>query len=211
MPTPITDRVCDIPGCGRKHKSNGLCRMHYLRKWRTGDAKPDLPHGYRSAPRPGREVVVEGVTCWAVPAGDTEAIVDMQDREIADSHIWHVSHGYATTRMGRHLVKLHQLIFTPEEGLQPDHKNRNRLDNRRTNFRSATQSNNIFNSKLRARKTSRFRGVSWFKPKQRWAATIRTNGRNVCLGYFRDERDAAMKWNQVAAAERGEFAVLNPV
>lgn len=36
-------RVCEVDGCGRKHVADGLCRTHYERRKRTGDAQADVP------------------------------------------------------------------------------------------------------------------------------------------------------------------------
>ena len=47
-------------------------------------------------------------------------------------------------------------------------------------------------------KTSRFRGVSWSKPKHRWQACIRVARRQFFLGRFQDEREAAAAYDRAA-------------
>ena len=52
----------------------------------------------------------------------------------------------------------------------------------------------------RARKhTSRFKGVGWSKQRKKWRAYIAPNGTMVHLGFFANERDAALAYNVEAA------------
>lgn len=40
-------RTCEIPGCDRKHKANGLCVAHIARRDRHGSTLADVPIGRR--------------------------------------------------------------------------------------------------------------------------------------------------------------------
>lgn len=190
--------------------------MHALRMWRHGDPLSNLPPKYTEAPIPGHLVVVEGIECWSTPmagilANGREFIVDLQDRSLVEPHRWHISnHGYAARHDGPKKVQIHQLLLIVEDGFEVDHKNRNKLDDRRSNLRPAEHFKNCFNCNLRRNKTSRFRGVFLDKRRSVWRAEIRSNGRTVFIGSFKNEEDAALAWNE-AALERGEFAVFNSV
>jgi hypothetical protein len=59
------------------------------------------------------------------------------------------------------------------------------------------------------RQTSTYRGVSWNKRDNKWAAYIRSNGKNRSLGYFEDEEEAARAYDRAARAQHGEKALLN--
>jgi len=37
------ERVCEVPGCGRKHVTHGWCRTHLERWKRHGDVQADIP------------------------------------------------------------------------------------------------------------------------------------------------------------------------
>ncbi len=37
MGRPVSDRTCGLAGCGRKHKADDMCNMHYLRFRRQGE------------------------------------------------------------------------------------------------------------------------------------------------------------------------------
>jgi hypothetical protein len=91
-----------------------------------------------------------------------------------------------------------------------DHTNTDSLDNRRSNLRLATPSQNSCNSRRDKSNTySRFRGVSFSKRKQKWFAAIRANGKKIWLGYFKIEIDAARAYDRAARMYHKEFARLN--
>jgi hypothetical protein len=56
---------------------------------------------------------------------------------------------------------------------------------------------------------SKYRGVSWNKNKNKWTATIYSNGKKHNLGYFEDEEEAARAYDRAARAHKGEKAQLN--
>ena len=66
--------------------------------------------------------------------------------------------------------------------LQVDHKNRIRHDNRISNLRLATQSDNSCNCKTSSLNTSGVKGVDAFFGK--WRARIRKNNKRILVGYF---------------------------
>lgn len=107
-------------------------------------------------------------------------------------------------------ILMHRQILNAPPGLLVDHSNTNSLDNRRSNLRLATPSQNSCNSRRDKSKTySRYRGVSFCKRKQKWFAAIRNQGRKLWLGYFDNEIDAALAYNQAAIKYHGDFARLN--
>ncbi len=84
-----------------------------------------------------------------------------------------------------------------------DHKNRNKLDNRRSNLRVATPRENASNRGPRAH-TSRFKGVTWHRC-GRWQVVCA--GKYV--GLFVDESSAAAAYDRAAHERYGSFAYLN--
>jgi hypothetical protein len=105
-------------------------------------------------------------------------------------------------------IRMHREIIRPEPGSLVDHINGNQLDNRRSNLRLCTHSENLRNTKARIG-SSRFKGVSWYKQRKRWSARIVVDGQRVGLGYYADELAAAMAYDAAAVAYFGEFARLN--
>lgn len=150
------------------------------------------------------------------------ALVSDKDYKWLSQWKWHFDRhhsgigGYAIRKCHGQKIRMH-LEVAKRMGCKGrvDHRNRNKLDNRRGNLRPASASQDGANRVRRQKKTSRFRGVSWYKQTSRWHAQITVKQRVQHLGYFegspRGEEEAARAYNKVAAREFGEFARLNEV
>jgi hypothetical protein len=57
--------------------------------------------------------------------------------------------------------------------------------------------------------SSKYKGVSFRKDKQKFKAYIKANGKQIHLGYFENEIDAAKKYNEAALFYYGDKAILN--
>jgi len=90
-----------------------------------------------------------------------------------------------------------------------DHKNRDSMDNRRCNLRFATKGQNNMNQSGRSGASSKYKGVSWYKPKKCWRGMIKVEGKNKSLGYFESEAEAAKAYDEAARKYHGEFAYQN--
>jgi len=128
---------------------------------------------------------------------------------------WYYTNGYAARvgyRNGKaHHVFMHQLVAALTgfpANKEPDHKNRNKLDNRRQNLRPATKRQQQMNKSSKLH-TSIYKGVHWAKDRSRWTASIRVDGRKKTIGHFIDERQAARAYDKFARQHFGEFAKLN--
>lgn len=58
-------------------------------------------------------------------------------------------------------------------------------------------------------KKSRFRGVFWHSRSKSWVASIMANGKASHLGYYDDEIEAALTYDDAARKLRGPLAVVN--
>lgn len=104
---------------------------------------------------------------------------------------------------------LHRLLLPDAKEI--DHRDGNGLNNRRANLRAATSSQNKANKVKRGNTSSVFKGVSWHKRGKKWQTQIKSNGKNIHLGYFVSELDAARAYNKAALKHFKEFARLNEV
>lgn len=94
---------------------------------------------------------------------------------------------------------------------QADHRNQNKLDNRRSNLRLATNQQNHANRGLLRHNTSGFKGVCWHKRAKKWMAHITVNNRSLYLKLHNTKRAAARAYNEAALEHFGNYAVLNKV
>jgi hypothetical protein len=60
-----------------------------------------------------------------------------------------------------------------------------------------------------SRQSSKYRGVSWAKSRNKWEARFECDGKRHTLGAFEDEDDAARAHDKAARAHKGEKAQLN--
>lgn len=103
----------------------------------------------------------------------------------------------------KHIIALHRALLGlwPGDGLIIDHKNGDRFDNRRANFRQATPAQSSGNTRW-ANRTG-FKGVSTYD--NRHYASIR----GKVIGRFPTAEDAARGYDTAARAIWGEFAAVN--
>jgi hypothetical protein len=154
-------------------------------------------------------------------------LIDDQDWPIVKDQKWHIlkGGGYVIANIlvdstkGKRKYKttyMHRLILGLANCRYPlvDHKNSNRLDNRRDNLRTATHSQNVINRPTK-RGLCKYLGVRRMIDKRRKnsynyiGALIRVNGKVKKLGAFKTEEEAALAYNEAAIRLHGEFARLN--
>ncbi len=142
------------------------------------------------------------------------AIVDIDDLKELSKYKWCISKsdgGYLTAIRSEHSTKIrmHREIMQTPDGMDTDHINHNTLDNRRCNLRICTRSQNNHN-RLRAKnKSSRYKGVAWHQPSNKWIVQISKDRKPYYLGLHKNEKDAAKIYNKAASELHGEFANLN--
>jgi len=140
------------------------------------------------------------------------AVVDDCDYELVNSHNWcwmksRDAIGYAARRNLGKTQLMHRFILGEDCGIV-DHINHNTLDNRRSNLRSVSGSQNSMNTSIRANK--KFKGVSYVsRGNKRWRAYISFKGKQVCLGMHNTELEAAIAYDKKAIELYGEYARTN--
>jgi len=104
------------------------------------------------------------------------------------------NNGYVRINNFGKLYQAHRLAFLYMEGTYPDeqvdHIDHNRGNNKWSNLRPATHSENSRNLSLSSRNTSNIIGVYWYKGYQKWRAAIKINGKFKHIGYFSKKTDA---------------------
>jgi hypothetical protein len=141
-------------------------------------------------------------------------IVDAEDAPRATTGLkWHLdADGYVVRGGGRNKArneKLHRVVMNAPKGVEVDHINGDKLDNRKCNLRFVTHTQNCVNAGLRKHNKSGYKGVSWEPRATAWRVYIRVNGKQIHLGHFKDVEDAARAYDAAAVEAWGEFAFRN--
>ncbi len=136
-----------------------------------------------------------------------EFLIDTADLPIVQSFkgTWSANWGrgkvYARQRKGNwrkgELVDypLHRVITNCPVGLEPDHIDGNTLDNRRSNLRVSTHTQNMGNQHRKSNTASGIQGVTWNVGRGKWHARLAVNLKRVSLGYYDCKYEAARAVN----------------
>lgn len=147
--------------------------------------------------------------------GEKYAIIDEDDYDLIKRYKWYLHLGYASTtfhKKGKSRIDIdrnvnilmHRLIMNFPE-CQIDHKNRIKLDNRKSNLRTCRPMDNACNKakyEIPFPK-SQYKGVG--KRGNRWSAKLCRKH----LGTFISEKEAAQAYDKAARYYFGEYAFLN--
>jgi hypothetical protein len=142
-----------------------------------------------------------GLFNWRVKRGNKAVGSDA-----GSLHKW----GYVVISIDRKRHKAHRLAWLHAHGRWPtaqiDHINCKRADNRLSNLREATATQNQGNSPRNKNNTSGLKGVTFAWARNRWQAQISARGHTLFLGYFDDPEDAHAAYCRAARKHFGEFA-----
>lgn len=113
--------------------------------------------------------------------------------------------GYVYTQLDNRLYRAHRLAWVYMTGEEPedlvDHINGIRHDNRWSNLRRATPSQNLMNKIVQSNNTSGAKGVIFDKERGLWKAEAYIDGSKIHLGRYKAYEEAA----KVATGTRKEL------
>lgn len=161
---------------------------------------------------------IEGEIVEIMLTQGKSTIVDAIDGDLIlrrwSSHSWGYAQSHTVTSNGKqgklllHRVILERILNRPmQKGEIADHINGDRLDNRRSNLRIATDTESARNRGRRSDNTSGYKGVVWSKGmKKKWAAQVYANRKRVYIEYFDTPEEAHEAYCKAAKEIYGEFA-----
>lgn len=111
-------------------------------------------------------------------------LVDADDADRIKNFTWYTSHqGYVICDTPKRATLLHRVIMDAPLGYVVDHINHEILDNRKSNLRVVTQSENNMNRKMEKRNKSGAKGV-WKTKSGTWMAFISVRKKRNILGFY---------------------------
>lgn len=187
---------CTIKNCERTAHTRLYCQYHYDKLRRSGQIKTDL-----QLPRPA--IIEKNIA--KIPIGlnakQGYALVDIDLAYLADKYKFHITtHGYVrghdtVNKKDFGLARL--IIKNIPKGLEVDHINRNKLDNRRSNLRIVTRSQNMHNTGLSKNNTTGAKGV--YRAGSRYGAQVKIEKKTHYLGLFSTLKEASNAIDQFKA------------
>lgn len=161
-----------------------------------------------------RQPILRPDGCYDIPLTKGKfATIDACDLDHVMKWSWHACNPrrehrwYAGAGTVNKKLRLHRYLLGNPASLV-DHRDGDGLNNRRSNLRVATNSQNQFNMR---RKTTPgrtpFKGVAPNGPG--WCAMIGVKGQRLYVGQFRAAEDAARAYDDAARKHFGEFACVN--
>lgn len=150
-----------------------------------------------------------------IPLGRSDyALADLVDLDLADRTWYKASGEYAVCSINHKGVFMHRIVMERilgrpiKRGYWVDHINGVRHDNRRANLREVTPRQNSVNKRKPSHALgSSYKGVT---PKgSKWIAAISYQRKNIHIGIYENEEEAAKAYDLAAISLYGEYARTN--
>lgn len=159
--------------CDREHYAKNCCWRHYLKLRKYGDPLFSPCK---------RDIIIKNGYAEVQLNGGKKSKIDVDDISRVDKFIWsYHSCGYAVNVKTKTL--LHRFILNNPKSESIDHKNHNKLDNRKQNLRICTHSKNCHNRTI-------LNGCYYNKKNAKWISRIMIMGKIKCLGSYKSKNDA---------------------
>ncbi len=150
------------------------------------------------------------------------AVVDSDDFERVSKYRWYANCHHTgqfraratipflseNSKQRQTTLLMSRFIIGAKDGELVDHINHDMLDNRKTNLRIATHSQNARNTKKRRTTINQYKGIA-LTVGGKFQARIFVDGKLLHLGIFDTQKEAAIAYNKSAKKYFGKFACLN--
>lgn len=118
--------------------------------------------------------------------------------------------GHLICRVKYKIYYVHRIVWMLHYRSEPpaiiDHINGDGCDNRISNLRPASLSQNMANSGANKATSSNLKGAHWSNSAQRWRSSINRNGKIVHLGWFGTKEEAAEAYKAASVKVDGAYS-----
>jgi hypothetical protein len=139
---------------------------------------------------------------------------DKEDFDKIKDYCWYVGkdgyvYAYCCKNNKRKQIRMHKLVMNANENEDIDHIKHKKYDNRKSELRKVTQSQNNMNQKIRVDNSSGYKGVCWDNFNEKWLAYISKNNKRYNLGSFNNIEDAIAVRQREEEVLFGEYSYNN--
>lgn len=122
--------------------------------------------------------------------------------------------GYWRTKVDGKSFLVHRIVYAICKGVLPkyvDHIDQDKTNNKIENLRECTKPQNVVNSQVRRDNPLGFKGVTYHKATNKFAAQTSKGGKRLHIGLYETPEEAARAYNEKAKEIFGDYAQLNKV
>ena len=143
------------------------------------------------------------------------ALVDDEDFEELNKYKWfafkngntfYALRSAKTINKKRKVIYMHRVLANTPDGMNTDHKDRDGLNNQKSNLRACTYAENCRNKLKAPNNTSGYKGVHFHKASQKWTAYLRVDKKAISFGYFDSKEMAHQAYVEGVKKHHKEFA-----
>ena len=166
-------------------------------------------------PKKIRPIRIECNIAYVTLTQGYEAMVDVSDIHLVSGVNWHARRDGGRVYAGCNIPKnengkrghisMHRLIMGRPIQMEIDHCDGDGINNRKSNLRVASKSQNQANRKTSKLNISGFKGVSPYKRNGTWHARISKGGKRFCLGYYKTPEEAHSAYINASRELHGSF------
>ena len=173
-------KICKVEGCEKKSRAKGYCNKHYQQMKKYGKTLNRTTHDPNEIilKEDYAEIILYNVKSKEV----ARALIDLDDVERIKGYKWYLGHGYVSGVIKKRCIFLHRFLLNPPKENEIDHINHIPTDNRKSNLRVCTSSQNKMNQKSK--------GYYWKKEDKKWYVRIAVDRKTISLGLFNTEAEA---------------------
>lgn len=159
----------------------------------------------------------EGDIAVGLTNNNMEFCIDLKDYEKCKDICWfenydnHTNSYYIYGTQNKQRFSIHQFILGKREGFVIDHIDHDTTNNRRSNLRVVTLSNNAMNQRIKSNNTSGVKGVRWHKATQKWQSGIGIKGKQIYLGVYETFDEAVKVRKEAEKKYFGEYSFENSI
>ena len=146
-----------------------------------------------------------GIFMWLVDVGK-KRLVGFRAGSLAKNGYWVITL-YGKKYYGHRLAWFYVHGEWPQ--FEIDHRQPPKSDNRLSNLRPATHSQNLCHQGLKAHSTTGIKGVYFDKRAEAFVARLTTSKQTLWLGQFPNKEEAGAAYDIAAIKHHGEFAITN--